>query len=88
MDKHLQNDKTSDAVISIESVSKAFSTRLVLRDVSLRIDEGESVCLCGINGAGKSTLLRITAGLLHPDNGRVRLCGYDIHKAGRDPDRG
>ncbi|MDD5458001.1 MAG: heme ABC exporter ATP-binding protein CcmA [Phycisphaerae bacterium] len=84
MSKHLQNNEGGDAVINIKSISKAFSTRLVLRDLSLRIDKGDSVCLCGINGAGKSTLLRIAAGLLHPDSGSVRLCGYDIHK---DPEK-
>ena len=74
----------NDTVINLNSVSKAFETRHVLRDIDLDIGTGHSVLICGINGVGKTTLLRIIAGLLQPDQGSVELCGYDI---GRDPEK-
>ena len=79
-----QENKTAKAVISISGVSKAFSTRLVLKNIDLEISSAHSVCLCGVNGVGKSTLLRIVTGLLQPDKGVVRICGYNI---GSDPEK-
>ncbi len=46
-----------------------------LRDVSFRLDEGESLAIIGSNGAGKSTLLSLAAGLTPPDQGQVRVNG-------------
>jgi ABC-type polysaccharide/polyol phosphate transport system ATPase subunit len=45
----------------------------VLRDVSFRLSEGESLAIVGANGAGKSTLLSLTAGLTEPDQGRIEV---------------
>ena len=74
----------NDMVINVKSVSKAFDTRNVLRDIAVDINTGQAVLICGINGAGKTTLLRIIAGLLQPDIGSVELCGYNIRK---DPEK-
>jgi ABC-type polysaccharide/polyol phosphate transport system ATPase subunit len=46
-----------------------------LRDVSFRLEAGESMAVVGRNGAGKSTLLSLIAGLAKPDSGRVRVDG-------------
>ena len=46
-----------------------------LRNVSFRVELGESLAVIGSNGAGKSTLLSLAAGLLSPDQGAVRVNG-------------
>jgi len=46
-----------------------------LRDISFRVDHGESVAVIGHNGAGKSTLLNLTTHLCRPDSGRVEVHG-------------
>lgn len=74
----------NETVINVKSVSKAFDTRRVLRDIAIDIGKAQAVLICGINGAGKTTLLRIIAGLLQPDQGSVELCGYNIRK---DPEK-
>jgi heme exporter protein A len=74
----------NDMVINVKSVSKAFDTRGVLKDIDINVDSTQAVLICGINGAGKTTLLRIIAGLLQPDKGSVELCGYNIRK---DPEK-
>jgi energy-coupling factor transport system ATP-binding protein len=49
----------------------------VIRDLSVRVVEGERVALVGANGSGKSTLARLLVGLLRPGSGRVDLGGSD-----------
>src|SRR5687768_443325 len=70
----------------LEHVSKWFQTSSLhvhaLDDVSLRIAEGEFVCLVGPSGCGKSTLLNIIAGLEHPDRGTVRADGQAVDEPG------
>ena len=58
-----------DLVIS--HVYKDFGRGPVLRDVSLTVRQGETVCLMGPSGLGKTTLLRCVAGLERPESGSV-----------------
>ncbi|MDQ4503248.1 ABC transporter ATP-binding protein [Sinomonas sp. ASV322] len=46
-----------------------------LKDISLHVEEGETVALLGLNGSGKSTLLKLISGVLQPDGGSVRTRG-------------
>ena len=59
------------SMISIQKVSKAFGSRLVLKDVSFTLQAGEFVGLLGPSGAGKSVLLKVMGGVLQPDSGKV-----------------
>ena len=74
--------------IEVDRVSKSFATKhrtvLALDSVSLKISEGEFVCLVGVSGCGKSTLLNIVAGLEQPDSGRVLANGEPVTGPGRD----
>ena len=73
---------TPPAKLVLERVSKWFRTSSLnvhaLDDVSLRIHEGEFVCLVGPSGCGKSTLLNMIAGLEHPDRGIVQADGETV----------
>ncbi len=64
--------------IEFDDVSVGFEDVPVLRDVSLSIDDGETVLLAGANGSGKTTLLRHCNGLLEPDSGTVRVNGTPV----------
>lgn len=70
------------AFVEIRNVSKSFaagnSTRHVLEDVNLVVEEGEFVSIVGFTGSGKTTLLSIAAGLLKPDLGHVQIGGKDL----------
>ena len=52
--------------------------RMVLTDLDLSIEPGESVALVGNNGAGKSTVVKLLVGLYEPTAGRILLDGIDI----------
>ena len=58
-------------LITLETVSKQYSERLLLDGVDLQINDGDRIGLIGVNGSGKTTLLRILAGAESPDAGRV-----------------
>lgn len=66
------------------------NTFAALDNVSLQVDEGESVGLLGFNGSGKSTLLKLMSGVMRPDTGSVgvrgRVAGLINVGAGLHPD--
>jgi osmoprotectant transport system ATP-binding protein len=72
-------------MISFENVSVSFGDVCALRDVDLRIDEGDLCVLVGPSGSGKSTLLRLVNGLVRPAAGVVRVRGEDVARL--DPSR-
>ncbi|MDE6934557.1 MAG: ABC transporter ATP-binding protein [Oscillospiraceae bacterium] len=67
-----------EAALRAEHVTKSYGGRTVIRDVSLRLDQGELVCLLGVSGAGKTTLFHSLSGLERPEEGRVLLFGEDV----------
>jgi len=68
-------------LLEIESVSSFYGPIQALREVSLRVGEGEAVALLGQNGAGKSTLLHTISGLVRARRGRIRYRERDITHA-------
>ena len=72
--------------IEIKNVCKSFAStnKEVLRDIDLKIDEGEFVCLLGPSGCGKSTLLNLIAGLDKPDSGEIFFGGKPVTEPGPD----
>ena len=62
-------------LLTAEKISKSYSEKMLLKEVSFGIGSGEKVGLIGINGTGKSTLLKIMAGFETPDVGTVTRAG-------------
>lgn len=56
----------------------------VLKNMNLRLNEGESAGIVGPSGSGKSTLLMVLAGLERLDSGEVHIAGSAIHKMSED----
>ena len=58
-------------ILNIEHISKIFGEKVIFRDASFGIQEGDKVGIIGINGTGKSTLLKMIAGEEEPDSGQI-----------------
>ena len=60
-------------IIACHHISKEFTEKVVLSDITFHLEKGDRAAIVGINGAGKTTLLRIIAGEMEADNGSVTL---------------
>ena len=74
------------AILELKQVSKRYGDTDVLRNIDLRVEQGEFVALVGYSGAGKTTLVSLIAGLIKPDSGTVVFRGQPVTAPG--PDRG
>ena len=76
-------DDPNAPVLHCEGVSYAFAGERALQNISLTVDRGELVVLCGPNGSGKTTLLKLFAGILSPNAGNIYLCGNPLDRKSR-----
>jgi ABC-type branched-subunit amino acid transport system ATPase component len=66
------------ALLQLDAIDVSYGPLQVLFDVSLDVEEGQTVALLGTNGAGTSRLLKAAAGLVAPEAGTVRFAGEDV----------
>ena len=60
-------------VVDLDRISKSYSSKAAVRELSLRIEPGTMFGLLGPNGAGKTSTIRMMVGMTLPDSGTVRL---------------
>ena len=68
------------SLLELENVVTAYGKIEALKELTLRVEQGEIVALLGSNGAGKSTTLRTISGLIHPLSGTMRFLGQPIDR--------
>jgi lipopolysaccharide export system ATP-binding protein len=76
--------ETGLSALEAHRIRKRFGTRVVVKDVSLSIRQGEVVGLLGPNGAGKTTCFYMIAGLIKADQGSIHLGKQVITQAPMD----
>jgi ribose transport system ATP-binding protein len=69
---------SSTPFLEMRGIAKRFPGVVALDNVSLQIERGEVVALCGENGAGKSTLMKILGGVHQPDAGEILIEGRPV----------
>ena len=79
MDNHeLNNSGNHIQVIEIEGLNKWFGSFHVLRDISLSVEQGEKIVICGPSGSGKSTLIRCINFLEEHQEGQIIVDGIEL----------
>jgi ABC-type multidrug transport system ATPase subunit len=68
----------AEPIVELKEVSFSAQNVEVVRDISLKVEEGKSLALVGPSGGGKSTVLKLAAGLLVPSGGEVLFRGQDL----------
>ena len=67
-------------MIKIKNIYKSFGDNNVLKDITINIKKGESLCIIGKSGVGKSIILKQLIGLMKPDRGEVHIDGKIINQ--------
>ena len=64
--------------IEVKNLKKSFKDKVILDDVSFKVEDGEILAVVGLSGAGKSTILKLICGLTKPDSGEIIVSPGDI----------
>lgn len=70
----------AEPVVEFIRVKKTINKQTIVDEVSLTVQQGQIVALCGANGAGKSTILRMLVGIMQPTEGTIRVNGIEWPK--------
>ncbi|WP_169977184.1 ABC transporter ATP-binding protein [Tautonia rosea] len=70
----------AEPVIALEGIGMTFRHQQVLRDVTIRVPKGQTLCIIGESGCGKTVLLKLMIGLMRPTEGTVLFEGMDLNR--------
>lgn len=68
-------------ILKAKEIVKSFEKRNVLSGITLAVDKGESIAICGRSGEGKTTLLHILGTLEEPDSGEIEIAGKKLSRS-------
>ena len=74
----IKSFKNINTLINFENVSLAYGNRLILDNISFKINEGEIFGMLGPNGVGKSTIFNLIIGLIKPKSGQIKIAGENV----------
>ena len=66
------------SVIEIKNLNFGYNEKLILKDINLKVDEGDFLAISGQNGSGKTTLIKILTGELKKQDGKINILGKAI----------
>lgn len=66
-------------IIDVKDLSCGYGKKLILEDVNMEVESGESLCILGPNGVGKTTLFKTILGLIPKFSGEIDIDGVDIN---------
>ena len=67
-----------EVVLEVDHLFKSFGDNHVLRDFSIKLYRGENLVVLGKSGSGKSVLIKCIIGLLHPEDGKIKVLNRDV----------
>ena len=73
----IKSFKKVNSIIEFQNVSLAYGERMILENISFKINEGQIFGMLGPNGVGKSTIFNLITGLVNPGSGKILINGND-----------
>ncbi len=73
----IKSFKNLNSIIEFKNVSLSYGNRLILDNISFKINEGQIFGMLGPNGVGKSTIFNLITGLIYPKHGKILINGQD-----------
>ena len=77
----IKSHKKPNSIISFENINLSYGNRLILDNISFKINEGQIFGMLGPNGVGKSTIFNLITGLINPNKGKIKIGGEDVTKS-------
>ena len=74
----IKSFKNINSIIEFKNVSLSYGNRLILDNISFKINEGQIFGMLGPNGVGKSTIFNLITGLIPPKHGVIKINGEDV----------
>ena len=69
----IKSYKKTKSIIEFENVTLAYGNRIILDNISFKINEGQIFGMLGPNGVGKSTIFNLLTGLISPNSGIIKI---------------
>ncbi len=76
----IKSFKKIQTIIEFNNVTLAYGNRIILDNISFKINEGQIFGMLGPNGVGKSTIFNLITGLITPKYGKIKINGEDVSK--------
>ena len=76
----IKSFKKVKTIIEFENISLSYGNRLILDNISFKINEGQIFGMLGPNGVGKSTIFNLITGLITPKYGKIKINDQDVSK--------
>ena len=76
----IKSFKNKNPIIEFENISLSYGERLILDNISFKINQAEIYGMLGPNGVGKSTIFNLITGLISPKNGKIKINGELVNE--------
>ena len=74
----IKSFKNINSIIEFNNISLSYGNRLILDNISFKINEGQIFGMLGPNGVGKSTIFNLITGLINPNSGLIKITNKDV----------
>ena len=74
----IKSFKNINSIIEFNNISLSYGNRLILDNLSFKINEGQIFGMLGPNGVGKSTIFNLITGLISPNSGSIKITNQDV----------
>ena len=75
----IKSFKKKNPIVEFENISLSYGNRLILDNISFKINQSEIFGMLGPNGVGKSTIFNLITGLISPKNGKIKINGEEVN---------